>query len=957
MRNAVVAKFSLSIVCLTVLSAVFGAGSHSALAVTSSSAPSARVDQKQRFSPRNEESVSCWPADIVLLMDQSQSMISYTPFDAPSAQRNPPSDPNNYRVTGAIEVLTTLLYHRRDRCPQAIHRFGLVTFGNRADVIMPLSQLDVPAQREPEAWASQYFDKILAAAKDNTQTATDFVKAFKSAEQMFAQAGSMPDVPGYGPRKKVIILLTDGNPAGVGDTQQYACSMVDYLNSSAWDGFGLWVVALDASGPYLDNQGCNGVIRNNWQSIVEKHDGELDALPYNESKIPALLNLIIQKIIGKGHVIDITCGETFYVDPYLKSVEFHFSETQPQKGPKFQVTLEKLNDQGNPIYQVTGGSAEVKPEDQIGTMVLQRYSVDPSEQRTETYVFGNPRPGAWRFNVKGLSPNDCKRLVTAQEASLIADHKLVEPIQMQKLGQPRVVAYAPDAPYYDKEHPARFAVRLSSESGTPITEERNYPLQIEIIYRLPSGKDALPNGDPVNAIMLSAEEPGLWVSENPPLLAPELGVYDVSITGTTLNGAMTTTLVVFTQTAQYEARKLEHYSFTIESPIANASVPCNDVVNGRPVNRTLPVAVQLRNEVGDPADPAFCAISPPEFQAMATGVSDTPLDTITLTARTGAMGMFVGDLLTNITGVTSCDTLTVGVSFIGDYDREKCVIPVQPSNITTGRIGVPVTRLLATGVTVSITNPPANAGLNIYPHFGDACWGGGPQAVPLEVMFFDLNGKVLNPSDLASTSPTTLLSGRLVGPDLQSWETLTFTLQPTPQGGKLVALGGLSLTQKGEYYFEITPQQSAFKSNFVVTSDVLKVSFDRTDAFPNNGASCQAAQAGAVVFALAALVALVIALTGGAGGSIELVRSGTNTNIAGPFRVSKARAFRLIRNKALQQFGIKHINVTKAQSLEGKSRAANIAVYGTDGGPLCNYSNVEVDGQLPLDADVDIIYH
>ena len=815
-----------SLVSVIALATVF-ATSNGALAANYHSIDNTKQNKSTNMVLQNDGDVACWPADVVLLLDQSSSMIISTPVNKPIEERVPPSDPDNYRITGAVEVLKTLVDHRLQRCPQAIHRFGLISFGIRADVIMPLSQIDPGQQSDPNQWVAPYLTKIEEAAQDQTQVATDFIGAFDAAQQLFTKAAPLNDVPGYGPRRKVVILLTDGQP-WLPDINlpSYMCQMVDQLQSKTWDGYSFWFVALDASVKYLDNLACNGeVLRNNWNSIVSSHGGELDALTYNKNKIPALLSSILGKVLGKGKMVELTCGETFYVDPYLKEMELFFSESQPDQGNKLQVTLSHLDAKGTTVYQINGGKADLQQTDQLANMTIGSYVGEPGG-RTEKYVIENPRPGAWKFTVSGIDVSQCRRDVIALQTSLIADAELTEPTRSKQAGLQRTVPYWGASPFYDQAHPARFAVQLSTKLGQPFEEDPNYPLNIEVSYQLPSGHAALPDGTEVKPVMLTSDRNGRWTSNDVPIFTPELGTYSVYITGTTLNGAMTATLPVFTKREQFEARKVERLYIAIDSPKQDEILPCNSVGQGTIVNRPVDISLTMVDSNRNPtnADKYIPGDKLDKiFQAKLVDSSGATIDAVDL-KRGQTAGHFQATMLANASTITACGRISIQVSFSGDLDSSQVVMPD-----TTTQVGYE--RMQSDGVVATIVLPTSGKGYLIHPDIPSALpFGGHAQPVLFEMRLSDLAGKPLTPAKVSSGTPQDLYKVRLVSPDAKTSENLVLKSVELADGSALVASAGISITDAGTYFFEVNPQPGAFKPGFIpAVNDIAKVSFDRYD--------------------------------------------------------------------------------------------------------------------------------
>lgn len=225
------------------------------------------------------QNVRCQPFDIVLLVDQSASMFSS-------------SDPQGYRFEVAKLFLERLIRSRQGVCKEAVHRFGLITFGDRAEVIVPLSRIDLGEQADPELWSASYKTKIDEAAIDRSQSGTDFFEAFEAAKRLF-EVPLVSDPVDCDPRRQVVILLTDGHPEPeeVEDMRNYMCTLVDLL--TVWQETSIWVATFNAGRAYLSDPGCNGSIRRDWEIVASRHGGELVALPYNEQALSAFVDKVV----------------------------------------------------------------------------------------------------------------------------------------------------------------------------------------------------------------------------------------------------------------------------------------------------------------------------------------------------------------------------------------------------------------------------------------------------------------------------------------------------------------------------------------------------------------------------------------------------------------------------------------------------------------------------------------
>jgi hypothetical protein len=887
----------------------------------------------------------CWPLDIVLLVDQSSSMHSWHPYDAPQDEKTPPNDPDNYRFIAARRLLTLLITNRRAQCPEAVHRFGMITFGHEARDFLPLVSIDISQQGDRETWVQPYEDKIAEAVEDTNQKSTNFRVAFEAAEQMFEQASDLKSPENYGPRRKVVILLTDGNPAGLISPREsvsdHMCGLIDNLSSGDWQDYSVWVVALNAGKPYLDNDGCNARIRDDWEEITQSHDGQLMTLDYNEQLIPFTMKEIIDKEFGQPG-IKINCGQPFPVEPYLNSIRFTFQKNLEDEDKP--VILSKLDDASDEesavLYQFKEGQAVIPvPNESPMQMLEDRYL---NRDLAEEYVFTRPAPGRWVFTVEGLDPKDCALRVEA-----VANPD----VSVNLVAQTIIIPENEDFPYYNEESPINLELALSYvETGEPVIviDEERYPLTVLAQVNPRSGTRTMPNGEAFPEYQLFQQSDGLWASEQA-LVAPEEGIYDVEVHGYSQSD-LNETYGVFTETVSYEVIDLEHLSFSIVSPDTGEVLPCNTIQEKTSSGAPVPVKVQLEDESDQPADAGFYLLSEPgnSFQAQLYNSSDTLLDTINLSPGEQT-GTFEGVLWQDRKEVVGCGNAQVKVTFIGEYDQRRFVIPQATRT-------VPIKRSLSMGVLVSITQPTEGQTVTLHPDLMAASFFNEELSpVTLNFKITDLDQEPLDLSEVAKNAPENLYTVRLVGPNPELWEELSVSSKELVDGEVLAASGGLEVTEPGSYYFEIRPNPDAFQEGYIPADEIVRLSFSREDTMWTSPSTFNTLFAITVGILLAVIAIATYLLTGGPGGRLVIADiSNPDDEIVG-FSLSKRRFIKL-RGRKLQAHGLKSIRVRKTESMSLDGGKA-ISVVVKDENDIEVYNAIlEKDQPQMLDPNHYIIY-
>ena len=886
------------------------------------------------FEPSTPE---CWPLDVVVLIDESLSM------SRPSG-----NDPQGYRFKAAKRILSLLISNRRSQCPDAIHRIGVIAFGDYVQTALDLVSIDLSKEENRDTWSKPYEEAIDEIAKYRVQNGTDPKLAFQAADQMLSQAPRLDSPQGYGARRQVIILLTDGKPEGVnvGRTETYMRTLYNELNDTQWRKRSIWIVALnDKFSTYLTDPAFDGkTIGQVWQEIAERHNGRLDAREYNAEKIPTALNDIIDAEFGQPGK-RIQCGD-FYVDPYLQSVRLVFSkrleyETTP-------IILSKLDDvSGNVLYQfIEGEPTIVGPDTKMTLLSEDGYR---EEATIEEYTLNFPVPGRWHFELQDVDQQNCRAGVDARQTP--------QGINIEFLQVNNVLPQVSEAPYYDTEVPTFFAVQVTVADGVLFEETPGYPLTITGTVKLPDGSSQLPDGSPYPAIAFQKIEEGTWNSQQS-VLAPVEGMYSLQLTGymehyheiTATNTVELRAYAAVTRTLTFEGRKFDRLSFAIQEPVDGISVPCNtvDIENKVLIGQPIPVAVQLLDPNGEPADTSYYLTSEPNQTFTATFLGTDGNAGYLSQSGGSASGLFEGVLLADETAVVGCGQVTVQVDFVGSVDSERFILP-KTTNVAT------LNRVRSEGVLATITAPTADQKFLLHPDFMSASKANVVMPVELNFSLQDLSGKLVDPKQVAATTPEALYTAWLIGPELNQSEALTLTLK----GTTLSATGGLTMTQDGAYRFEIMANPQAFKDGYIpADSAPIVVNFIRRDLLWTSPATFKTVAVSSALL-LAFLIGLAIyLLTGAPRGTVEITEYGLpNNTLAGPFALGGGR-FPTITGRSLPGLGIKRIRAKKAKSFEGNPRAAQVTVIDSNGQEIFN-GVLEVDQPTPLalSQDAEIVYH
>ena len=366
-----------------------------------------------------ENAISAWKTrcvalDIVFVVDQSSSM-----------KWNDPLKNRIYAVQVAMDWLVT---NRLGMCPGVVHRVGIVSFGEKAEVDLPLTPLDVNSEEE---W-QQRKQQLLRNFGPKDLVATDQWAGVRKAKELLDAA---PFIKGPYPRKRAIVLLTDGWPcvSALGcsteqDTmdkeaymqafQQWAARALPFSpalrerekalaalreryeakNSNIpvqeinqvlaehrvseeemWESVYIWVIAMNDRTDYLQ------VVGDYLNAIASSHGGALFDLKENRSDVPIEFDRILSRLLNIQPERQ-QCGG-LYVDPYLEALVINVYKNA--EGVKVKIT--------SGDYALEGGKDAGQ---QTGALeyFAQKVIYSSNGEHNEHYTFILPHPGKWEIS-------------------------------------------------------------------------------------------------------------------------------------------------------------------------------------------------------------------------------------------------------------------------------------------------------------------------------------------------------------------------------------------------------------------------------------------------------------------------------------------------------------------------------------------------------------------------------
>ena len=302
--------------------------------------------------------------DVVLLIDHSNSM-----WDKGGVG----SDPGLLRVQAANLFVA---YLGVDTTREG-NRLGVIHFGGRSELVVPLTPLDSPERRQAIR---------TAIANPHRMEWTDPLEALRLADQvLFPQRQRDPA------RQPVVILLTDGKPElspapSPAEHAAYLAELRALVDRFRQRGCPVFTIALSSEATDADPE-IQTVYRNLWQEIAAR----TPPAEYHEARTAGDLLRIYHDVVAR-----LSGAETGQpvVDTH---VDGQATQTITVGGGLAQVTLVVLrSDPALEVHLLRPGGAPAR-------------TGDPDVQHTgelgatheEIWAITNPRPGRWTLALEG----------------------------------------------------------------------------------------------------------------------------------------------------------------------------------------------------------------------------------------------------------------------------------------------------------------------------------------------------------------------------------------------------------------------------------------------------------------------------------------------------------------------------------------------------------------------------
>ena len=889
----------------------------------------------------------CVSLDLVVLIDQSRSMKV--------------NDPNNLRIEALRQIIDYLGDSVLYFCPDAKHRLAVIGFGDKGALYTEDTQVYfsnvVIAPRTLGEWIGTR-DKLKSnlPGPENLE-GTDFLSAFRAAKDVFNRWGGVSSKEDVLPRRKVVLLLTDGGPCVIADGcgqdgkpyggQQMAKAMRDlkeYLDPNGadfpWRGqenkasVSLLVVGLNDS----TNAGYNYLqdprIKDVWAQITREHGGEFVPVatdkPENlrlSSQVFDALNQVAPVVLKKWR-----CDEPLWVDPYTSGIlVIHIWRQGALSGFLPQDVVIRLRYEsadGKVVFYERGNASEsgYGPEDYSGT------------DFSERYVFYRPAPGKYTVEVEHADRCVDVDVRTGEEPLIV---KVLSPSSDNHTD---VLPQVKDLPYYDKVLTPRFKIQLfqraKNGSTQPVVEFPGYPLKVKVVVKRPDGQ--------IDEYVLSkVGDDGTFIG-NDFIKTPVAGKYKWSLVVETSNpkakfgeasSGASDHIIVFQTKGQFEVTPVTRFRVKVISP--PPSIPINTVEKGTGVLKGQPLVVRMRliGEKGKILDPKIVF---PNTSKMLT---------VTLLGPTGKVveGPVVlrqmddegtpvlGALLRKGGKIDPEGKYTLKVTVSRDYDRyafapqqieyswalqRYIVHPVGARVDVSG-----ATQWHASGLLPCAAGKlaPLSLGLQFYD------WQS-KKPLPLQDVVADLQVEV--PAEMALEEGGETIKGafrRLRG----NGDALAWVPEQVPPKG-------------GQYEGTVRFTNNVLKPQYVFVSSQLHFKFERRDTWRSKPMICRG-----VVIILALILLLVLTwlarlLFFGPMGEISVVDS-RGQEVAGPWRLKRIPSRNVLKGKGLDDLEVSKIYVWRTKPMAPESsRAVRIRAFDKEG-------QVFLDDQMDVEEQISFV--
>jgi len=716
--------------------------------------------------------IVCTPLDVVILLDQSESMAL--------------NDANNLRIDSVTNVFDILYENAALMCPGTTHRLGVVGFGTNADVLVEMTDIRVD---DPNSEWERERDRLGSRVTADQLGLTSLRAPLEEANSMFQTPISDEETRG-----RVILILSDGAPCTLaarnlatplpelggaacqdpdwlvhyltGDIPQlqdyngdanyleagfdFAQGLDSYLESTQTLGgatsLNVLLFSRNATGDIPE------AVNQAWRQVTGQRNGEYYSpadLQNDQTQVTVILENLISERIGNAgedvlfQNVNGECAGEIVLEPYRSSTTI-IATTRPNVEDRVR------------LFQPDG--TEIIPQNTIIGGSEIRYNEGRTRQR---FIISDPVPGVWRL----IDPTGiCE--VQADNQTISVTPSVTAPIDVIP-----VIA----SPFYGEDGEDYLNVFLTDSFAEPFNEIDAYPLNVMATIGI----------EPISSLSRLPLEPltltfsfigdGQWRSTTP-VPAPVRGAYTVNIEASVESVvAGNPPLPIFTATGNYTTAEPTPISLRAVSPIDGAVLPLNSLTGGVQVDEPFGVEVEFVNAAGDrqPYDVLFPLSAEGVVTAELRNASNQLLRTVTLMPSTDDPYRLVGEFRkpegANAPDAAGSYSVTFSLTAAADaqYNRENYVLQTNSPSVSFERRPLRGMRLIT-------LDPTSDEAMML-----NRIEGGIPIEIdiPVEVELVDQNGVPLAVSDVFTSDANAIVTATLTNPSGAAIQTIPLSLE------------------------------------------------------------------------------------------------------------------------------------------------------------------------------------
>lgn len=865
------------------------------------------------------DSATCHPVDVVVLVDQSDSM----------RQTN---DQNGRRFEAAATVVEYLglqaLWQCRDQVIQ--HRVSVIGFGDNPaqgvgsgennpyaeDVEPYLTNLIVPQTNDFEQWDDELEQNVvgpIAEAANGQLGATDHYAALLAAHDQLTAWREQP--LGDQPRRQAVVVITDGEPClfarSCGEVPVYNIgpdmaaleeltdpndAMFPWSGADNPDSVHLSLIAMSRRSGSMQDSFFNG-----WRLITQGHGGDVYPANALNTNLNVITADIMDPVIGSG-MEPVSCNTDIWINPYTDNLVIIYAAGLVDDNSTDQRAIVRIN-AGEQEFEVIGGQATV------GDIAVTEYL---RQKRNEYYIFQPPVPGRYNVSYSGADPNTCSTLMEIRVSSKSVIAEVTAPTagsSFPAMTPPSAIAAQP------------FRLEVFESIGdagerVPLVEFEDYPINVTAAVSGPEG----------HAETYAFHKVADGVYESTELIqSPIVGDYNWTLRATvqTLNPDQPE-IVVLEDSGRFAATEVLPFGFVITQPADGAGVPLNTVSGAAQQPVSIPVTVELVDSAGEPANIDTFLKDDSRLFTASLMQGDTVIETAPLARTPGSATAFSGELTNSQAGgVVAPGDYTIEVT--ADWSPERYnPLTYAPAN-DRAAIGISQYEVVPLDLRIS---SPGETTLHVDDWLG--AFRGQLRPVEFYIEFVNaVSGEQLSLNDVLR-DPQGSYQAAVVPPSGNPIIT-PLTVVSNENFQRLEAEGvATDVAEAGEYAIKLDTAVIPLNDRFAWASEEASTTFTRQDTTFSRPLTWRVILGTAALLVAALLGWIIYMLTGGPTGSIAVfdLKSRKEITLRG---LRTSPRVNTIKHRELTDRGVKYIKLRRGAKDEDGHKTVVASAWGAQG--------------------------